>query len=262
MASSDQNYLLTQQYHNAARLTDRASLHARFGTNPHRWFHWLFEHFQFPANARLLELGSGPGWLWQQNADRIPQDWEITISDFSSGMLGEAQERLKQLKHPFNFVQADAQEIPFPDHSFDGLIANHMLYHVPDHAKAFAEIQRVLRPTGRFYASTVGNNHLGELRTLFPHRSARRKNPYSFNTENGAEKLGPFFGHVTFYRYEDTLVITEAGPLVAYLASLSSMAVPIDEEGKAKLMSYLSDYLKEQGPIRLTQDVGLFEAWS
>ena len=53
----------------------------------------------------------------------------------------------------------DAQSIPFARWSFDAVIANSMLYHVPDRARALAEIQRILKPSGRFYASTIGEQH-------------------------------------------------------------------------------------------------------
>ena len=43
------------------------------------------------------------------------------------------------------------------------LIANHMLNHVPNLASALSEIQRVLQPEGRLYATTVGLNHMAEL---------------------------------------------------------------------------------------------------
>ena len=47
----------------------------------------------------------------------------------------------------------DIQDIPFPDHCFDVVIANHMLYHVPDLTKAISEVHRVLRTDGKFLCS-------------------------------------------------------------------------------------------------------------
>ena len=54
----------------------------------------------------------------------------------------------------------DAQELPFPDDAFDVVVANHMLYHVPEPARAAAEIGRVLRPDGLLLAATNGPDHL------------------------------------------------------------------------------------------------------
>ncbi len=60
---TDPNYLLTDQYKTADNLTARAQLHVRFSTNKYGWQRWLFDQFDFPAHARIIEFGSGPGWL-------------------------------------------------------------------------------------------------------------------------------------------------------------------------------------------------------
>ena len=159
----DENWLLTQQYHDSSRLGARANLHARFAANPYRWFPWIFDQFQLPHNARILELGCGPGWLWLSNRDRIPADWDITLTDFSPGMLDEARRNLAQVSHMFNYAVADAQEIPYPENSYDGVIANHMLYHMPAIPAAISEIRRVLKEGGRFYASTLSSDYLHEM---------------------------------------------------------------------------------------------------
>ncbi len=130
---SNQNYLLTNQYNNAQKLEARIQLHRIFSTNHYSWFRWLFDHFALPPQSSLLELGCGPGYLWSKNAERIPEQWQITLSDFSSGMLQEAQQNLQEIRgmqRPFTFQQVDAQAIPFANESFDAVIANHMLYHV------------------------------------------------------------------------------------------------------------------------------------
>ncbi|MDQ6661804.1 MAG: class I SAM-dependent methyltransferase [Chloroflexota bacterium] len=88
---TDQNYLLTGQYNNADKLNARISLHQRFSTNPYDWHRWVFDQFQIPPQARILEIGCGPGTLWLKNQDRISKDWNITLSDLSEGMLQEAQ---------------------------------------------------------------------------------------------------------------------------------------------------------------------------
>ena len=88
---SDQNYLLQQQYKDASNLNARVRLHARFSTNPYHWFLWIFDQFKIPGQARVLELGCGPADLWRMNLERIPPGWDITLSDFSSGMVDQAR---------------------------------------------------------------------------------------------------------------------------------------------------------------------------
>jgi len=54
---------------------------------------WVFDQFNLAAKSRILEVGCGPGLLWLQNVARIPEGWDITLSDFSPGMLDEAANR-------------------------------------------------------------------------------------------------------------------------------------------------------------------------
>jgi ubiquinone/menaquinone biosynthesis C-methylase UbiE len=107
---------------------------------------WLFDQLALPAACRVLELGAGPGDLWRKNAGRIPPGGEVTLSDLSPGMVETARGALAAVPHPFAFAMVDAQAIPFPDATFDVVIASFMLYHVPDRSRALAEIRRVLTP--------------------------------------------------------------------------------------------------------------------
>ena len=59
--------------------------------------------------------------------------------------------------------QAGADALPFPDASFDVLTARHMLYHVPSVPAALAEFRRVLKPGGRFLATTNVAAYMPEL---------------------------------------------------------------------------------------------------
>lgn len=85
---------LRQQYHTDANLNARIAMHRRFSANPYPWHRWVFDHLALPANARILELGCGPADLWRENADRIPAGWNITLTDFSEGMLAAARAHL------------------------------------------------------------------------------------------------------------------------------------------------------------------------
>ena len=127
---------------------------------------WVFDQFNIPAGARILELGCGPGRLWQQNADRTPAGWHITLTDFSMGMLRQARANLGDTAPQFGFACANASELPFESAMFNAVIANHMLYHVTDLNATLAEIKRVLTPKGMLYAATNGADHLQEMDAL------------------------------------------------------------------------------------------------
>ncbi|MCI0552069.1 MAG: methyltransferase domain-containing protein [Anaerolineae bacterium] len=258
---TDQQYLKTDQYRDSSNLDARAEIHRRFSINTYGWFNWLFDRLlKLPENARILELGCGPAYLWKECSSRIPVDWNITLSDLSSGMLDAAWRNLVVTGRAFQFKEIDAQSIPFGDETFDAVIANHMLYHVPDRPKAIEEIQRVLKRNGHLFATTVGENHLKELAVWFREvNDAFESFGNPFTLENGLEQLKRFFSQVTVSRIPDNLHVTEVEPIMAYIRS-SMHATEVSEEKLVKLQHDLEKELKEKGRIFISKDSGLFEA--
>ena len=260
---TDQQYLKTDQYKDSSNLDARVEIHKRFSTNSYGWFNWVFDTLvKIPADAKILELGCGPGYIWRECSNRIPTGWDITLSDLSAGMVDAAWRNLVVTGRTFRFKEIDAQSIPFEDETFDAVIANHMLYHVPDKPKAIAEIKRVLKTDGRFFATTVGDNHLKEITNWFRqiHKSEIWESFANlFTLENGLAQLKPFFPNVTVSRYEDNLHVTELEPLIAYFHS-GVRAGELSEDEFATLQNDLEKELKEKGRIFISKDSGLFEA--
>jgi ubiquinone/menaquinone biosynthesis C-methylase UbiE len=261
---TDQKYLQEDQYKNAANLSARANLHVQFSTNKQGLFAWLFERMDIPSPARILEIGAGPAWFWDANAARIPAGWDITLSDFSAGMLDEARATLHSLSHPFHFEQIDAQQIPYADGTFDTVIANFMMYHVPDRPKALGEIRRVLKPGGKLIVSTNGENHMRETYDLMAKFSDDGEHPVfstrTFSLENAPEQLQPFFSTITLHRYPDRLAVTEAPPLVDYLLS-SLPRHTVADEWIARMTRYVEQQIAASGGVyTITKDSGVFIA--
>jgi SAM-dependent methyltransferase len=255
---TDRDYLLSDQYKNASNLDARIQLHRRFSTNPYGWTLWVFEHLQLGAQARILDVGCGPGSLWDDDRLSIPPGWEITLADFSAGMIHEARDKLRQR---FAYAVGDAQAIPIKGETFDAVIANFMLYHVPDRPRAFVEIYRVLKPGGRLFAATNGRDHMRELRELIGAVDPEAEMAAAgsqFGLENGGEQLTQFFADVTLHRYEDGLVVTEVEPLVAYVLSSRRSAL-IDKDPQA-LARLIERKMEAEGAIYITKASGLFEA--
>lgn len=254
---TDQSYLLNEQYKTPSNLTHRANLHARFSTSPRSWMLWLFDQYDLPNDAKILELGCGPGWLWKENLDRVPGGWNVVLSDFSEGMLDQAQENLKA--RPFQFEQVDAQDIPLEDETLDAVFANHMLYHVPNRPKAFSEIRRVLKPGGLFYAATNGENHMQELRDMVTEVKPDAYEEFSatnFNLEKGAEQLAPYFESIEVRHHENALHVTEVEPLMDYVASSKRL-----NKLELDLVRNLAENrLVEKGAIVIEKSVGVFVA--
>ena len=259
---TDQKYLLEDQYRDPGNLRDRAQLHARFSVNRRGWLPWVFDRFTFGAGAHLLDVGCGPGDLWHANRARIPPGWEITLADLSPGMLDAAATRLG--KERFSYRVADAQDLPFDDDQFDGVIANHMLYHVLDRARALGELRRVLRADGRLYAATNGPTDeigLGAWVRQALHREDQRPEESTidlFSLETGGAQLKRVFTSVAIHRYEDALGITEVEPLIAYVSSTGGMATnpsKLDELRDAAALE-----IERHGCLRLAKNAGMFEA--
>ena len=257
----DQQYLKTDQYKDPSNLNARIELHNRFSTNTYGWMPWVFDNYLelLPAQARILELGCGPATIWQANVARIPDGWDITLSDFSDGMLDAAWRNLVVTGRNFKFEQIDAQSIPYPDENFDVVIANHMLYHVPDRPKAIAEIRRVLKPGGRLIATTVGERQMCEINAWCQRAGTALFPVMPFTLENGMPQLQPYFAQVEMRRYEDSLRITEIEPLMAYIRS-SSRITEFSESALEELRGELERELQSTGALLVTKDAGLFSA--
>jgi ubiquinone/menaquinone biosynthesis C-methylase UbiE len=262
MNFTDPNYLKFNQYRDSSNLDARAAIHQRFSTNPYGWFHWVFDRLSaLPENARILELGCGPGYLWKECGQPIPASWNITLSDLSPGMVDAAWRNLVVIGRNFKFEQIDAQSIPYPNETFDAVIANHMLYHVPDRKKALSEIKRVLKADGRLFASTLGKDHMREMWERLEHVApvTRETITSAFTFENGTAQLQEFFPRVELSCYEDNLRVTDVSAIVAYVRSMTSTA-EFSEGQFLSIEREFAEAMKKNGEIFITKASGLFLA--
>jgi len=258
---SDQQYLRDEQYRDAGNLSARMQLHERYSTNPYKFQRFVFDQLSLPSTAHILELGCGTGALWQQNAERILPGWRIRLADLSIGMLRQAQTNLQSLARSSAYLVTDAQYIAFPEASFHAVIANHMLYHVPDRRKAYSEANRVLRPGGVFLAATNSVNHMGELRAMIrrvkPEALAHLSDPLShFCLESGQEELSECFSDVAMQRHDDALVVDQAEPLLKYVESMGGL----NTAELAQLEKLVAAEIAAKGTLRITKTPGLFTA--
>jgi len=260
---TDLDFLRTNQYKDSSNLSARAYLHQRFSTNQVGWHFWVFNQFDFPQECKILELGCGPGNLWIENRNKIRVDWEISLSDISEGMLQEASNTLGS-SGGFRYVGHDACGIPFPTSVFDAVIANHMLYHLPDIPAALKEIRRVLKPGCCLYAATNGQAHLQEIRDwksrFFPDQEdpAWGTPTLRFSMDNGEELLQQEFGNIHFIEYPDTLLVDRVEPIIRYIQSYTKLE-ETDPRTK-RLRLFLQNRILENGSIKITKESGLFRA--
>lgn len=253
------------QYRDDGNLRSRVSLHDDYGTNPVSWFSWLRSRLRLSPGARVLDVGAGPAWLWARNAETLPA-LELVVSDASRGMLATARGNLEREAVSARFALLDARELSFPDRSFDIVLANHMLYHVSDLDRVLAELRRVLSPGGRFHASTNGSAHMQELDALAQEvlpdfRGFSETSLNGFRLETGTAELTRHFVDVELERYPDGLRVTDAGPLVDYVLSLTA-GRGVEPEREHALRERVAREIAARGAFEITKDPGLFSARS
>jgi SAM-dependent methyltransferase len=252
-----------EQYASDRNLRSRINLHAQYSINPTPWAAWVFDQLDLPPGGEVLELGAGPGTLWDTNRSRLGDGCSVVLTDASAGMVRTARETLGDLGDRFAFGVADAQALPFPDGSFGIAIANHMLYHVADRRRALGEIARVLQAEGTLYATTVGEGHMREmwhlLAPMVPDIVTRVGSvTEGFTLERGEVLLGECFGEVERRDYEDALAITEVAPVLGYLESAATMMdVELTEAEWARLAEAIAARIEADGVFRVEKVSGL-----
>lgn len=260
-------------YRTPDRLRARIQLHERFGDPGFDLHDWLFELLLGPGAAaplpnrpRVLEVGAGTGRMWQTVAGRVPEGWQMTLTDRSEGMLQALRELVGVLNLNAAVSQADAMALPFADASFDLVFANHMLYHVPDPATGIAELRRVLRPGGLLVAATNGAGHMAQASDLARQLaglegvSLMGVDPLSFTCESGAQQLERSFGGVRLRRHDDQLRVTDQEALLEYVRSLVHVAERVPASTVAALAAWEERVLEVPLPFLVDRATGVFFA--
>ncbi|MBW6410548.1 MerR family transcriptional regulator [Clostridium weizhouense] len=253
-----------EQYKSDKNLNLRSNLYS-YNINKIDWDEWCFDQMEFPKNARILELGCGPGKLWSKNSKKIDKRLNITLSDFSKNMLKIAKEKLKYIDYEFIYKEINAEDIPYEAESFDIVIAQHMIYFVPNIEKALSEIRRVLSPNGKFYVT--GNSYdsmreLNELIERFAPNIGLDNNGLSsrFSLENGEKMLKKHFSKVEVETLEGKIIVDDPKPVVSYKASTIQGSSILVGETKKEFTNYLENYIKNNGNISITTKTCIFKA--
>lgn len=263
MITNSKQYV-NEQYNDSTRLDIRIRLHEVYSTNPTDWHEWVFDQLTFAKGSNVIEFGCGTGAMWAKNRSKIQEDWTITLTDQSEGMLTEAKRNIGELPN-VTYQGMDIQAIASDDASFDVAVANHMLYHVPDRNRALAETRRILKPTGVLYASTNGLSHIGEIydfveefdRTL---PLTKPMNAIYFGLENGEKLLRNHFRDVLLIRYESDLRVTQVQDLADYMFTIGTgLRRALEDKGQYDVfLAFLESKKNEQGYIPVSKDSGLF----
>lgn len=257
------DHLRNVAYRDSSRLDARTKFWMRFGLNADQWYGWYYGLFSPPAAARILEVGCGPGgmWDWGFTNGLVSPSWDVTLTDLSEGMLANAREALATTDNGFTYGIADVCDLPYDEGTFDVVVANYMLYHAADTDLAVSEIKRVLKPEGTLYAATNSSGHIKQfvdLQKKFaaePDEAAYAGSAHEpFTLENGPQVLNKHFRHVSVHSAES---IAEADDVSLLVRFVESMDVAVDVD---RMSDYLQSYIDSYGHFPITRSSGLFVA--
>ncbi len=256
IGSSNDSAAVKAQYAEPKGLDIRLTFHEKYSTNRQGYGAWLVSNYDIRDGGTVLEIGCGTGSIWLGREDIVSRCRKLVLTDLSEGMLETAKKNLGERVN-IEYQKMDIQDLPFMNGTFDVVIANSMLYHVPDIKKGLQEVRRVLKKGGVFYCSTYGeHNFTDSLEEWFKTVGEDFKPNHNFTLQNGKEKLGRFFEDITSIVYEDSLHVTEADDLVDYLRSLASFKAVIDLPVQ-KIREIIKEHVAD-GAVDLPKEYGMF----
>ncbi|MBR5974271.1 MAG: methyltransferase domain-containing protein [Clostridiales bacterium] len=248
--------VVKSQYQSSANLSTRISIHDKYSTNKMGFGNWIFSNYEIRPGASVLELGCGTGSMWVGKDDAVSKCGQLVLSDFSEGMLDTAKEKLaKFVKIEYKVI--DIEAIPFEKDSFDVVIANMMLYHVPNLLKGLREVSRVLKDTGVFYCATYGEHGIMEhLSNIFSEYGVEDTTNKNFTLQNGYDSLEKVFRFVKRRDYKDSLAVTSLKDMIDYILSFASMS-DLHKIPEQKLEETLRKHMVN-GILPIPKEYGMF----
>jgi SAM-dependent methyltransferase len=216
-AGGNQDYLRDVQYRTGEKLDARAHLHRTYSTSPVTFARFEAALLDWTGVRDVLECGCGTGRFWEGHVG--PTSLHLMLTDLSPGMVAEATERATA--SGFSRVRGEAcdvQALPFENGSFDVVVANHMMYHVPDPDLGVAEIARVLRPDGVALVATNGYGHMREINDAIAEVfGSHEERLYEvFGIDTGEARLREQFGSITWHAFDNDIVVDRPEAAVAY----------------------------------------------
>lgn len=235
MPSLNDPELVAREYADESRLVARRRAWREFRDGESS-DEWTFAAVSERGPRAVLEVGCGWGELAERMTRELPA--EVVAFDPSQRMAEMARDRGVRV------LRADAQAIPLRDASVEAVVANAVLYHIPDLDLALSGIARVLTDDGRFVATVFDAGFFGELFALV----GREPPEIPVTVDNAQELLRPHFERIEARIGRSALVFPDVDEVRTYLASTITMH---------DLADAVEDF---EGELRTERTFGVFVA--
>ncbi len=199
---------------------------ARYAVPPVDFAQWSLDTVAWQGDEAILDIGAGGAGQAIRLAKARPGFSFYAVS-LSPGVL-------RRYPGGDRLAQGNPLRLPYADNSFDLVLANHILYHLPQIDGCLREIKRVLKPAGRLLATTDSLHSLPELQVLLRRaivllsdNGARIAPPSlpcdSFALENGTRILSHHFYAVVRHDLPCNLVFEDVDAAIDYLDGMRDL---------------------------------------
>lgn len=213
---------------------------------------------------RVLDIATGTGIVAKEALKKVGERGRVVGIDISPGPLGIARREVVDFDN-IEFIEMDAEDLKFPDDSFDAIVSQFALFFFPDTQKALREMRRVLKNGGKLAVSVHGSQenvpYFTSIRSSILHyipdiRPAGSPDPFRFgNPEALAAELENAdlknvqvqsytytYNAGSFYKYWNECMQSTASAIRRKLeAAGSEVLQKIKEETREKAEKYLKE---------------------
>ncbi|MBI6173646.1 bifunctional demethylmenaquinone methyltransferase/2-methoxy-6-polyprenyl-1,4-benzoquinol methylase UbiE [Serratia marcescens] len=150
VARDEKQAMVADVFHSVAAKYDVMNDLMSFGI--HRiWKRFTIDCSGVRRGQRVLDLAGGTGDLAAKFSRMVGEQGQVVLVDINDSMLKMGREKLRDrgIVGNINYVQANAEALPFPDNYFDCITISFGLRNVTDKDKALRSMFRVLKPGGR-----------------------------------------------------------------------------------------------------------------
>lgn len=223
-------FLRGDQYKTDANLSARQSIYA-FRHPPADIAATVLDLVAPGPSDTVVDVGCGNG-VYLAELARRGLGARVLGLDLSYGMLTAARDRLPAASRRPQLAGADAVVLPVRDAVADMTLSMHMLYHVPEPARALRELRRVTRPGGRVVIGLNGDRHLKQLRAVLAAVGGEdpRSMGEALSLDDGHAMAGALFPSVTRHDIVGELRVPAAGPIADYVRSIYGASRRTDAE--------------------------------